>query len=56
MDLFEYLLKCIGCTFISDLKFGIYRDEAINILNSMDKTNIDHQQIADASKYFGIVL
>ena len=56
MDLFEYLKNCVGCTFISDLKFGIYRDKAIAILNSMDKTDIDHQQITDVSKYFGIVL
>lgn len=56
MDLFEFLQICVGCMYMSDLKFGIYRDKAISVLNSMDKSKFDSKQIADASRYFGIAL
>ncbi len=56
MDLFEYLQKCVGCMYMSDLKFGIYKTKAINILSSMDKSNFDSRQINDAAKYFGVTL
>lgn len=56
MDIFEYLKNCIGCTFISDLKFGAYKDEAISILAEMDTSSIDKTQLADVSTYLGIAL
>lgn len=56
MDIFEYLQNLIGCTFISDLKFGAYREKAVEILKQMDVSNIDRRQIADAETYFGIAL
>ena len=56
MDLFEYLKNCVGCEFISDLRYGPHKARAIQILKQMDKSKIDNKQIADASNYFGIAL
>lgn len=56
MDIFEYLQNMFGCTCISDLKFGAYKDMAIEILKQMDISNISPRQIADAEAYFGIAL
>ena len=56
MDIFEYLKNLIGCAFISDLKFGAYREMAVEILGAMDTSTIDQQQIADVSHYLGIAL
>lgn len=56
MDIFEYLKTAVGCPLISDLKFGAYRDNAINILRKMNLSSINPKQVADAEKYFGIAL
>ncbi len=56
MDLFEYLKNCVGCPFISDLRFGIYKDNAIKILRKMNLSNISRDQVEDAENYFGIAL
>ena len=56
MDIFEYLQNMLGCTFISDLKFGVYRRGAIEVLKQMDISNISKRQISDLENYFGIAL
>ena len=56
MDIFEYLKAKLNCAYISDLKFGIYRIEAIKILKQIDLSAINQNQIADISAYFGIAL
>lgn len=56
MDIFEYLREKLNCAHISDLKFGIYKIEAIKILKQMDLSMINQNQIADISAYLGIAL
>lgn len=48
MDIFETLKSMLGCMYISDLKFGVYKEMAIEMLKEI---NADSNQIADARNY-----
>lgn len=48
MDIFETLKSMIGCMYISDLKFGIYKEIALDLLKEI---KADSQQIAYARNY-----
>jgi hypothetical protein len=41
----------LGCTYISDLKFGAYKEMAIELLKTMQ---VDSEQKADICNYLGI--
>ena len=51
MDIFEMLRSMLGCTYISDIKFGAYKEKAIDLLKRM---HIDSNQKADICNYLGI--
>lgn len=51
MDIFEMLRSMLGCMYISDLKFGAYKEQAIDLLKKM---SLDSQQKADVCNYLGI--
>jgi hypothetical protein len=48
MDIFETLKSMIGCMYISDLRFGIYKEMALDLLKEI---NADSNQIAMAHNY-----
>ena len=48
MDIFEILRSMIGCMYISDLKFGIYKEMALELLTEI---KADSNQIANAYNY-----
>ena len=56
MDIFEYLREKLNCDYMSDLKFGTCKAEAIKILKQMDISTINQNQIADISTYLNITL
>ena len=56
MDIFEYLREKLNCDYMSDLKFGTCKAEAIKILKQMDISTINQNQIADIYAYLGIAL
>lgn len=51
MDIFEFLKDKLGCMYISDIKFGAYKEMAIDLLKKM---NIDSKQKTDVCNYLGI--
>ena len=51
MDIFEMLRFMLGCTYISDMKFGAYKEKAIDLLKKM---NLDSKQKADICNYLEI--
>ena len=51
MDIFEWLRGQVGCMYISDLKFGVYKEKAIDLLT---KTQVDVNQKVDICNYLGI--
>lgn len=51
MDIFEMLRSMLGCMYISDLKFGTYKEQAIDLLKKMQ---VDSKQKADVCNYLGI--
>lgn len=51
MDIFEMLKDKLGCNYISDIKFGAYKEMAIDLLKTM---SLDSQQKADVCNYLGI--
>lgn len=51
MDIFEILKEELGCMYVSDLKFGIYREMAIVLLINM---KVDKKQKAEICNYLGI--
>ena len=48
MDIFETLKTKIGCMYISDLKFGTYKQRALELL---DNLNFDNTQKTKAYNY-----
>ena len=48
MDIFETLKSMLGCMYISDLKFGAYKEMAIELLKEI---TADSNQIIDAYNY-----
>lgn len=51
MDIFERLRAILGCDYISDIKFGEYKEKAIELLKRM---HVDGSQKADVCNYLGI--
>ena len=51
MDIFEKLRNKLGCTYISDIKFGECKNKAIDLLKKMQ---VDDSQKADICNYLGI--
>jgi hypothetical protein len=51
MDIFETLKSMLGCLYISDLKFGPYRELAIEMLKEIAT---DSKQMADVCNYLGM--
>lgn len=51
MDIFEFLRDKLGCMYVSDLKFGAYREMAVDLLKTMQ---VDSKQKADVCNYLGI--
>lgn len=51
MDIFEFLKDKLGCMYISDIKFGEYKEMAIDLLSKMQ---VDINQKADICHYLGI--
>lgn len=48
MDIFETLKSMLGCMYISDLKFGIYKEKALELLTEI---TADSNQIIEAQNY-----
>ena len=48
MDIFETLKSILGCMYISDLKFGIYKEMALELLTEITADSI---QIENAYNY-----
>ena len=48
MDIFETLKSMLGCMYLSDLKFGIYKEMALELLTEIQA---DSQQIENARNY-----
>ena len=48
MDIFETLQSMLGCMYISDLKFGAYKEMALELLKELDT---DGNQIIAAYNY-----
>ena len=48
MDILETLQSWLGCMYISDLKFGMYKDAALQLLTEI---TADSNQIAEAYNY-----
>lgn len=48
MDIFETLKSMVGCMYISDLKFGIYKEMALELLQEL---TADSNQIANVYNY-----
>jgi hypothetical protein len=48
MDVFEMLKSMLGCMYISDLRFGMYREMALELLTEI---NADSNQKANAYNY-----
>ena len=48
MDIFEVLKSMVGCMYISDLKFGIYKEIALELLTEI---KADSNQIAEVYNY-----
>ena len=48
MDIFETLKSMLGCMYISDLRFGAYKEIALELL---DEIKADSSQIANARNY-----
>lgn len=48
MDIFEILKSKVGCLYISDLKFGIYKKIALDLLEEL---NFDGNQKTKAYNY-----
>lgn len=48
MDVFETLKSMLGCMYISDLRFGMYREMALELLTEI---NADSSQIANVRNY-----
>ena len=48
MDIFETLKSMLGCMYISDLKFGAYKEMALELLGTI---TADSNQIANAYNY-----
>lgn len=55
MDIFETLRSMLGCMYISDLKFGTYKEKAIELLKEIQ---LDDTQKADIYQYLeiGVIL
>jgi hypothetical protein len=51
MDIFEMLRSMLGCNYISDIKFGAYKEMAIDLLKTMQ---VDSKQKADVCNYLEI--
>lgn len=51
MDIFEFLKDKLGCMYISDIKFGAYKEMAIDLLQQMQ---VDSKQKTDVCNYLGI--
>lgn len=51
MDIFEMLRSMLGCTYISDIKFGAYKEKTIDLLKKMQ---VDSKQKADICNYLEI--
>lgn len=51
MDIFEFLKDKLGCMYISDIKFGAYKEMAIDLLKKM---SLDSKQKVDVYNYLGI--
>lgn len=48
MDIFETLKSMLGCMYISDLKFGAYKEMALELLTEI---TADSNQITNAYNY-----
>ena len=48
MDIFETLKSMLGCMYISDLRFGICKEMALELLKEI---KADSNQIANARNY-----
>ena len=48
MDIFEMLKSMLGCMYISDLRFGMYREKALELLTEI---KADSNQIASVRNY-----
>ena len=48
MDIFETLKSMVGCLYISDLRFGVYKEIALELLSDI---KVDSVQIANARNY-----
>ena len=48
MDIFEMLKSMVGCMYISDLKFGVYKQMALELLAEI---KADSSQITNAYNY-----
>ena len=50
-DLFEILRDAVGCSFISDLRFGIYNKLARRILADINLNQYSTEVLEDAANY-----
>ena len=48
MDIFDTLKSMVGCMYISDLRFGVYKEMALKLLTEI---TADSNQIANARNY-----
>ena len=48
MDIFDTLKQMLGCMYISDLRFGTYKEKALELLTEI---TADSNQIANARNY-----
>ena len=51
MDIFETLKSMLGCMYISDLRFGAYKEMAIDLVKEIAT---DSKQMADVCNYLGM--
>ncbi len=50
-DILELLKAAVGCTYISDLRFGESREKALDFLQNMDRGAYDAKKIKEAEMY-----
>jgi hypothetical protein len=51
MDIFETLKSMIGCLYISDLKFGVYKEQALELLGTL---NLKTEEATKVYNYLGV--